>query len=131
MIKKYCTAKQGELIKVLNPIIRGWCNYHNSICSKLTYQRLDKHIFYYLWRWAKRRHQDKSNQWIKDKYWKSTDTREWIFADNENKLMFATEIKIIRHCLIKFEANPYLREFDDYYLKRETKRIEAKIRAYR
>ena len=130
VVKKHCTSNQEKLIKILNPIIRGWCNYHNSICSKRTYQKLDKYIFYYLWRWAKRRHQDKSKQWIKDKYWKSTNTRDWIFSDNENKLMFATETKIIRHCLIKFSANPYLREFDDYYFKREFKRIAAKLRVH-
>ncbi|BDU49481.1 hypothetical protein HLVA_00500 [Haliovirga abyssi] len=115
VVKKHTTSNQDELIKSLNPIIRGWCNYHNSICSKLTYQKLDRHIFFYLWRWAKRRHQDKSKQWIKDKYWKTISTRDWIFSDGENKLMFATETKIIRHCLIKGNANPYLREYDDYY----------------
>lgn len=111
--------KQEELIKELNPIIRGWCNYHKNVCAKSTFQKVDKFIFETLWRWAKRRHPKKSKTWRKHRYFIQTTTRDWIFDSKRNRLMFASDIKIVRHILIKFEAHPYLEEYEDYYRMRK------------
>ncbi|WP_018248788.1 group II intron reverse transcriptase/maturase [Orenia marismortui] len=118
-IKKNRTAKQENLIRILNQKIRGWCNYHRSACSKKSYQSLDRDIFHALWSWAKRRHPNKTKQWIKNRYWIRNETRDWIFSDRNIKLIFASDTKIIRHRLIKFAANPYLKEYDKYYLRRK------------
>ncbi|OCL25189.1 group II intron reverse transcriptase/maturase [Orenia metallireducens] len=118
-IKENKTIKQENLIKILNSKIRGWCNYHRSACSKKSYQSLDRDIFYALWSWAKRRHPNKAKQWIKDRYWIRTETRDWTFSVGNIKLIFASDTKIIRHRLIKFAANPYLKEYDKYYLRKK------------
>lgn len=75
-IKRNRMQKQGILIRKLNAIIRGWCNYHRNICSKKTYQTLDKNIFEALWSWAKRRHPTKSKNWRKNRYWAKTKSRD-------------------------------------------------------
>ncbi|WP_027340697.1 group II intron reverse transcriptase/maturase [Halonatronum saccharophilum] len=121
VIKKHKTIKQGELIGILNSKIRGWCNYHSSACSKKSYQSLDSDVFKALWNWARRRHPNKSKKWIKEEYWQSNETRDWIFSDGDVKLRFASDTKIVRHRLIKFDANPYLPEYDKYYLGRKLK----------
>ena len=113
--------KQEILIYRLNQIIRGWCNYHNHVCAKKTFQTLDKNIFRYLWLWAKRRHPMKSKTWRKSKYFVQSKTRDWIFKSENATLQFASDIKIKRHFLIKFDANPYLEEYDLYYLKRKAR----------
>lgn len=118
LIKDNGTIKQERLIKILNPVIRGWCNYHSTACSKETYQQLDSEIFKTLWRWSKRRHPSKSKKWIMNRYWITKDNRNWIFATKDKELISATDTEITRHCLIKFAANPYLPEYNDYYLKR-------------
>jgi RNA-directed DNA polymerase len=41
IIKTHKTAPQYALIKRLNPVIRGWCNYHSKVCSKETFSSLD------------------------------------------------------------------------------------------
>jgi len=41
------------LIRILNPIIRGWSNYHKGICSKRIFNRLGSFIWGQLRRWAK------------------------------------------------------------------------------
>ena len=110
--------KQDVLIKELNAIIRGWCNYHKSSCAKQEFQTIDRYVFYCLWGWAKRRHSNKSNQWRKNRYFHREGTRDWIFRTEKVKLIFASDFKIKRHILIKFEAHPYLREYDEYYSKR-------------
>lgn len=112
-------SKQEILIKKLNEVIRRWCNYHNHICAKETFQKLDRYIFYKLWNWAKRRHSNKSRSWIKDRYFKMKETRDWIFKCGNKELAFASSTRIKRHKLIKFEANPYLQEYKEYYEKRK------------
>ena len=39
-VKRYSEAPQYQLITKLNPIIRGWCNYFKTVCSKKTFARL-------------------------------------------------------------------------------------------
>jgi hypothetical protein len=39
-----------------------------------------------LWHWAKRRHPEKSNEWIADKYWHSEGNRNWVFSEGDKKL---------------------------------------------
>ena len=58
-IKRNAPATAGSLIKQLNPIIRGWTNYHRHVCSKRTFAKISHAIFQALWQWAKRRHPNK------------------------------------------------------------------------
>ena len=74
-----------------------------------------------MWNWVKRRHLNKPKKWLKENYWQSNETREWIFSDGEVRLKLASDTKIVRHRLIKFDANPYLSEYDKYYFKRKLK----------
>ncbi|KJS21847.1 MAG: hypothetical protein VR72_08610 [Clostridiaceae bacterium BRH_c20a] len=61
----------------------------------------------------------KSKTWRKNKYFAQIKTRDWIFKSENATLHFASDFKIKRHVLIKFDANPYLDVFDSYYLKRK------------
>jgi len=125
-IKSYRTAKQENLIKILNPIITGWSNNHRSVAAKEAFSKLDHMVFHSLWKWAKRRHPNKSMQWIKDRYWEKRKNRDWIFRNEKITLKFATNTKIIRHPLIKFDANPYLLTDKLYYIAREKQRKKWK-----
>ena len=111
---KHVTA--GHLIVNLNPVIRGWANYHRHVASKRTFSRVDHAIFRALWQWAKRRHPKKSRQWIKDRYFETIDQRHWVFhgtvAGREEViqpvwLLAASSVPIQRHTKVKGEANPY------------------------
>jgi RNA-directed DNA polymerase len=128
-IYKSIAMKSEELIKILNPIITGWCNYHKGMCSKESFKKIDKTVFESLWKWARKRHNNKSKEWIKEKYWYREKQRDWIFGTPELRLKFASDVKIIRHRLIKFEANPYLPEWKDYYTDRELKQKYDKLKA--
>ena len=50
---------QDELIRELNPKIRGWCNYHKSAMSSRTFCYLDTYLFQTLYRWGLRKHRRK------------------------------------------------------------------------
>jgi len=126
MIRSHRGKSQTELIKSINPIITGWTNYHKNACAKKTFAKLDHVIFYTLWRWAKRRHPNKPTKWIKNRYWKTTLFNKWIFSDGNIELKRASHTKIVRHRIIKFDANPYLPEFTRYYYYRDKQRMQGR-----
>ncbi len=129
-IKLLRTAKQEALIRTLNPKIRGWANYHKSVCSKKTFSKVDHMIWETLWRWCKRRHPKKNKEWIVRKYFHSENGRNWIFGVKDksgnwiSRLTNATDIPIRRHVKIKGETNPYDPIYEQYLEARQTKKWE-------
>ncbi|MCZ4721562.1 group II intron reverse transcriptase/maturase [Legionella pneumophila] len=126
-IKSNATAKTENLIRILNPKIRGWANYYAHVCSKKTFNKVDYLIFVALWRWAKRRHPNKSAKWIKAKYFREDTLRDWIFfAPSKNSegvntsldLLKAGKVPIKRHIKIRAEVTPYDPKHHDYLSKR-------------
>jgi len=76
---------QEEVIERLNPIIRGWTNYHSAVCSKETFKKLDHMVYNKQRRWVKRRHPNKTLKWCKYRYWhRGKDERvsgdNWVFS---------------------------------------------------
>ena len=66
---KDCLGQTAEtLIAKLNPIIRGWANYHRHVCSAKAFWNAERTVHYQLLRWAKRTHPNKSYGWLKQKY---------------------------------------------------------------
>jgi RNA-directed DNA polymerase len=119
IIKDGKAWKQEVLIDVLNPIITGWANYHQSVVSSEIFQKLDSRIWGMLWHWAKRRHPEKSKHWIADKYWHSVGRRKWVFSDGTKQLRFLSDTKIVRHTKLKLDMNPHLDK--DYFISRKVK----------
>ncbi|WP_020533380.1 group II intron maturase-specific domain-containing protein [Flexithrix dorotheae] len=66
---KMKAASAWALIRKLNPILKGWAYYHRHIVAKATYNKVDYFIFLKLRRWLKRKHPDKSWNWINRKYY--------------------------------------------------------------
>lgn len=118
------TAKQVNLIGRLNPIIRGWANYYRHKVSKETFGKVDHAIWSKLWQWAKRRHPKKGLRWIKDKYFPTHETRNWVFtatSDETGKVLTlyrASDTRIIRHKAIRSDANPYDLRWEEYFENR-------------
>src|SRR6266446_2545157 len=125
-IKANKQATAGNLIVQLNLLIRGWANYHQHVVSKVTFARVGHAIFQALWQWAKRRHPNKSKQWIKERYFKSINGKNWVFHGIlatkeglvENYLLYPAYVPIKRHVKIKGEANPYDPAWEVYFEKR-------------
>jgi RNA-directed DNA polymerase len=128
-IKRMSSTKQEALIGILNPMIRGWANYHQHVVSKATFARVDCEIWRALWRWALRRHQKKRRRWTKERYFHSVGTRHWVFATETEKrlpdgrhvlkiLRRASDIPIKRHCKIKGDANPFDPQWEAYFEER-------------
>lgn len=118
-IKKGMAWSQEVLIAKLNPIIRGWTNYHNSVASYRVFQILDHRIWETLWRWSKRRHPNKSKDWIVNKYWKRSKTRRWNFKTETNGLLLLSKTRHYRRIPLKLQMNPFLDV--DYFQERRNK----------
>ena len=112
IIESCKAAPQIALIRRLNPIIRGWTNYHRTVCSKETFGKLDNLIFNKLRRWAFFRHPRKCKTWAAKKYWHTYDGDNWVFSTPSNstkssRLLKHAAIGIIRHEKVKGEATPF------------------------
>lgn len=68
IIKDHKQATIGQLICMLNPVIRGWARYHRHVVSKKVFSSVDRAIYEAMWRWVNRRHPRKSKHWIIAKY---------------------------------------------------------------
>lgn len=140
IIKANMSATAGYLITQLNPVIRGWGNYHQHVVSKRTFAAMDAAIFKAIWRWAKRRHPDKSAYWIVNKYFGRQGNRNWVFTgvikDNVSKpqvvrLITVDKTPIRRHTKIKGEANPYDPAWEIYFEQRLGVKMAANLRGRR
>lgn len=139
-IKQNPTMQAGELVKILNPIIRGWANYHRHIVAKVAFNTVDSVIYQCLWNWAKRRHPNKNRRWIVNKYFTSVGGDNWVFygeikgRDGETKtvrLMNAASVRIERHTKINVEANPYSPEWETYFEHRLDVQMQADLKGYK
>ena len=115
---------QDKLISLLNPIIRGWTNYHHHIVATETFSKLDHILWNMLWTWAKRRHPEKGRRWVSERYWQPTLTRKWTFRDSYALFLFS-DSKIVRHPYLKMDKNPFLDQ--EYFEGRKRGEIERRI----
>jgi len=116
LIHKAAAWKQENLIKALNKVTMGWTNYYRSVVACKTFSHLDFVQWNQLWRWGKRRHNNKGRKWIARKYWHSEGSRNWIFSSGKHRLRTFSDTKIRRHVMVKLDANPYLDR--KYFLRR-------------
>ena len=126
-IKKMATVKQEALIRKLNPILRGFANYYQGVVSKETFQYIRYRVWNYLWSWCKRRHHNKSKDWISNKYFLVINGVSWIFGceikgrkGNINTLTLfdIAGHPVIRHIKIKGTSSPFDAKLSDYWTLR-------------
>jgi RNA-directed DNA polymerase len=116
VISAHSGRKQADLVQTLNPMLRGWAQYHSPVVAKATFTRMEHLIFRALWRWAKRRHRRKKVEWVRKKYFASIDDRNWVFGSTEvNKagerywkgLYSIPSTPIRRHKKVRGDYNPF------------------------
>jgi len=122
--------KQELLIQRLNQQIRGWANYHQSVCASVAFSHIDYILYEFLWQWAKRRHPKKGKWWISTRYWHRKGNRSWVFSTESAELLRVDHIPIIRHTKLRLEANPYLEPeyFDKRKFNHGAKRLSGRFK---
>ena len=127
VFRKARSTTQADLIKQLNPKLRGWANYHSSVVSKETFARIDHVIWQLSLTWARRRHPGKGKGWVLQQYYKPIKGRNYRFSGFEKledgtlqqqTLLLMSYTPIRRHVKILHPAHPYDRKYDEYFEKR-------------
>jgi RNA-directed DNA polymerase len=127
MFRKLRGIPAHALIRILNPVIRGWSNYHKGICAKGTFYKLGTFMYQQLDRWAKYQHGNRNRHWIYARYFLNkhfTDKYKGKNGIQWHRLYKISHIPIRYHVKIKSNANPYLPEFDKYFYHRRKCREE-------
>jgi RNA-directed DNA polymerase len=111
IIKRGKALPQGQLIRQLNPIMRGWANYYRVGVSHAVYERLDHLTWIKLRHWARWRHPRKSTAWAIRRYWHRVGTR-LTFATSATDpdavhLLAHSEVPMTRHVKVQGNRSPY------------------------
>jgi len=135
-IKSMVAASTNQVIRQLNLKLRGWGNYYRHVVSKQAFSRVDNAVRQYLFWWMRRRHPNKTIDWLRKRYFQRDGTR-WTFCapyitktgeKRWQRLFKVSDLPIRRHVKIKGEANPYDRAWANYFDDRRIDRNNSRFR---
>lgn len=130
IIRTHRGRRADIMIGKLNPVIRGWANFHRGVCSSAAFAWVDSCIYRQLWRWARRRHKAMGKRWTRKRYFRETDSTKWQFFETikgkagQRKiadLFRAVGVTIVRHVKIRGAANPYDKSQMEYFRSRSAR----------
>jgi RNA-directed DNA polymerase len=142
LVRTQRAATALDLIRQLNSKLRGWANSQSHLVASRAFRHVDRCIFKRLWQWAKRRHPTKGNGWVRQKYFRTGPSQEWIFSAPTRKrdgtwgyldLFRASSVPIRRHVKIRAEATEfdpaYEAYFRDRWWRRQVRRRQRRAKA--
>jgi RNA-directed DNA polymerase len=120
---------QEDIIKELNPLLRGFANYYKGAVSKETFSYIRNRVKVYLWCWAKRRHPNKSTKWVQNRYYSRFGGDNWTFmckgtgrrGQEKSYILYdISSTPIVRHIKVKGNSSPDDPSLREYWQKRTT-----------
>jgi RNA-directed DNA polymerase len=111
----------GQVIKELNPVIRGWANYYRHVSAKDVFIKVRHAQWQMLWNWAKRRHPNKRSKWVKTRYF--LDDGYWTFHDKKATLAKPDAIPITRYAKVIGKHSPYDPTLQEYWIERKKRQV--------
>jgi len=120
---------QEDVIKELNPLLRGFANYYRGAVSKETFSYIKNRVKIYLWRWASRRHPKKSKKWVQNRYYSRFGGDNWTFmckgtdkkGKEKSQILYNISITpVVRHIKVKGGSSPDDPSLREYWQKRAT-----------
>jgi len=142
-IKAHRGAPTRELLRLLNPRIRGWANYFRGMVSSQVFGKVDNAIYDAMVCWMRRRHPRKTLKWLRQRYFRSDGGRRWIITASGRggsssgkplDLFRASSVPIVRHVKVRADATAFDPAFQDYFRlrwrnrKRRNDADEARLR---
>jgi len=133
--KRLQGSNTQAIMQSLNPIIRGWANYHRINVASKTFSSLDKWMYQREVRYIKRTHPNKPAYWTKAHYFGRMNRKRqanWVFGDKRTGgyLLQFSWFKIERHVLVRGKASPDDPALRKYWAKRiaaQTKDLAPRI----
>ena len=71
-----------DLLRRINPVLRGWANYFKHGVSKRTFSYLDTYAWRRVLRWLRRKHHRRNWKWLRRRYlprWRPTEGAVTLF----------------------------------------------------
>lgn len=135
-IKAHSGGSMRELVRLLNPRIRGWAGYFRHLVSSRVFTKVDTAIFDAMVRWMRRRHPRKGLTWLRTRYFRSSAGRNWVItapswkADSSVSyadLFQASSLLIRRHVKVQAAATAFDPVYRAYFreLKKARKRANT------
>jgi RNA-directed DNA polymerase len=119
-----------SLIEKLNPVIRGWANYHRNIQAFQTFSNIHKFIHEALYKWAKKCNPGKTPRWIRQRFFGLSNKGRFscmVKDDDQGKakileLLSPCDIPLVRYIKIRGISNPYSIDDTAYFaIRRKAK----------
>jgi RNA-directed DNA polymerase len=124
-IRSYLDAHKqtpaGQVIKELNPVIRGWANYYRHSTAKDVFSKVRDAQWHMLWNWAKRRHPNKSSQWVKARYFRNDGY--WTFWEGKAELVKPDATPITRFTKVTGRNSLYDPTLRQYWTERKKQQV--------
>src|SRR5471032_1326546 len=125
-VKVSASLRKDQLIRKLNPLLRGWANYYRNVVSKHILQAVGHAVWQCLWRWAKRRHPNKGAGWVRRKYFRTVGAQHWVFGTETGTTLSSGKPELLtlydiagtpirRHRKLKAAANPFDPRWESYF----------------
>ena len=120
-------AAPADVIRTLNPIIRGQANYYRPGASTKAFHAVDDYLWRRLDKWARRRHPNKPRRWVTARYFGAfhpTRRDRWVFGDRDSGayLHRYAWTKIVRHAPVPGRYSPDDPALAQYWADRRRKR---------
>lgn len=122
-LRTHRQARTAQVIRELNPLIRGWATYYRYCAAKETFYYVDHQVWHAVWRWVKRRHPNKSVKWRRRRYYRSTRSYSWEFSAGKVFLLRHGKVPVFRYTKVTGHHSPYDPTLRVYWQERRWKRI--------
>jgi len=93
-----CSQNLGSLLRRLNPIIRGWANYHRHCYgAKEVFSHIDWYVFGRIWRWLRKKYpRTGARKLLARFYGRSSTGRRSICRDDGVEIFRAASLTVER-----------------------------------
>jgi len=127
LIRRHFGTKTEHLLHQLNRILRGWAHQFRHLVASRTFQYLDHCIFGQLWKWARRRHNNKGRRWVKTRYFSRVGNDRWLLNAKQTRsggrqqtiVQFRmSSLPIRRHIKVRAEARYHDARYAEYFKER-------------
>jgi RNA-directed DNA polymerase len=134
-LRSHRTITVANLIRVLNPKIRGWAYQFRHLVASRVFGEVDYRIQDSLWKWVKRQHPQKSVRWIYSRFYRRPGNRRRVFSarirpvngsERVVDLFRASSLPVVRHVKVRAAATVFDPRYDAYFRQRRMRQKELR-----
>jgi RNA-directed DNA polymerase len=123
LMRRHRASKTDVMLRQLNRILRGWAHQFRHLAASKAFGYIDHCIFRQLWRWARKRHNNKGARWVKQRYFTTLGNDRWVFHARPSRrgtivLFRMSSLPIRRHINIRSEARYHDARDAEYFKER-------------